>query len=78
MSRAFKELDISSEEYRVYHYPDGSTLKVDAPKTLFLHRDDEGMTHRIIFSEFNLTMRPERGWIAISWKPREGQPAFVD
>lgn len=77
MTMAFSEIDISSEEYRTYHYPDGSMLKVENPTTLYLHRDEEGWTHRILYSEFNLVMRPERGWIGISWKPRKGAPVFV-
>lgn len=66
-------VDISSEEYRRYTYPDGSSFTVRQPLRLTItgsgsHRveDMQGETHR-----------PSPNYIAISWKPKAGAPAFV-
>lgn len=69
-------IDISSEEYRVYTYKDGSTFRIEAPSVLHVLNDDRGETHRVV-DESGLTHRPARNWIAISWKPRRNAPAFV-
>lgn len=69
-------VDIRSEEYRIYTYRDGSTFRVDAPAELHVLVDERGSSHRVIDLE-GVTHRPERDWIAISWKPLEGAPAFV-
>ena len=68
-----KELDISSESERAYHYAEGRTFSIDSPKTLFI--TDTG-SHRVVAND-GRTYRPERGWLAISWLPRAGAPAFV-
>lgn len=69
-------IDITSEDFRVYHYPNGVEFKIDRPQELHVLSDDHGVSHRVIAEDGN-TYRPERGWIGISWKPRDGQPAFV-
>jgi hypothetical protein len=66
-------LDISSEANRTYHYADGVTFTIDAPYKL--HVTDTG-SHRVVAQD-GRTYRPERGWLAISWQPREGAPEFV-
>lgn len=66
-------LDISSEQYREYTYPNGDKFKIDGPTGL--HITDTG-SHRVI-DRFGVTHRPEKGYIGISWKAREGQPKFV-
>lgn len=71
-----KEIDISSEEYRTYTYPSGATFSIEQPATLHIITDDKGDTHRVIDKD-GVTHRPERGWVGISWKPRDGQPSFV-
>lgn len=71
-----KEVDISSEEFRVYTYADGSTFRIEQPATLHVIEDDKGVTHRVV-DKAGVTHRPERNFIGISWKPAEGQPAFV-
>lgn len=71
-----KEIDISSEEVRFYTYADFSTFRIGEPDKLFVIEDEHGVTHRVIDKE-GVTHRPERGWVGISWKPRDGQPAFV-
>jgi hypothetical protein len=72
-----KEIDITSEEFRVYTYPDGSTFRIENPATLFVIIDDKGgTTHRVVDKD-GVTHRPERGFVGISWCPMAGQPAFV-
>jgi len=71
-----KGIDISSEEYRIYTYEGGRTFRIDDPAELQVLTDERGATHRVI-DKGGMTHRPERGWVGISWKPREGQPAFV-
>jgi hypothetical protein len=69
-------IDITSEEYRTYTYPDGSTFSIEDPAQLHVLTDEKGTSHRVI-DKAGVTHRPERGWLGISWKPRDGQPAFV-
>ena len=69
-------IDISSELYRVYTYTSGASFRIDEPVELHIITDDKGTTHRVI-DKNGVTHRPERGWVGISWKPHEGQPAFV-
>lgn len=71
-----KTVDITSEEYRIFTYPDGSTFRVDNPVSFTLIENEHGFTMRVIDAQ-GLTHRPSKGWNAISWKPKEGQPAFV-
>jgi hypothetical protein len=69
-------IDITSEAQRTYTYPNGDKFVIDEPAELHVIDDDRGTTHRVI-DKAGVTHRPERGWVGISWKPREGQPAFV-
>jgi hypothetical protein len=69
-------IDISSEAFRIYTYANGSTFQVAEPSELHVISDDKGTSHRVI-DKSGLTHRPERGWVGISWQPRERQPAFV-
>lgn len=71
-----KEIDITSESERTYHYADGATFTITGPYKLHVITDEKGDTHRIVGVD-GRTYRPERGWLCISWLPREGQPAFV-
>ena len=66
------ELDLTTEANRTYHYPAGD-FTIEAPQKLTV--TDTG-SHRVV-AEDGRTYRPERGWLAISWLPREGKPAFV-
>lgn len=66
-------MDISSEAYRVYTYAGGKRFRIDEPNTLYLLADGG---HRVVDS-VGVTHRPERGYVAISWKPLAGQPPFV-
>jgi hypothetical protein len=65
--------DISSEEYRTYHFTSGYTIRIDAPTLLNVspsggHRlfDASGMSHYI-----------PKGWVHLKWKARPGSPHFV-
>lgn len=72
-----KEIDITSEEFRVYTYADGSTFRIDNPATLYVLIDEKGgTTHRVVDVE-GVTHRPERGYVGISWAAKEGAPKFV-
>lgn len=69
-------IDITSEAFRVYHYSDGKQFRIELPTRVHVVVDDRGATHRIEAAD-GQTYRPERGWLAISWEPKPGQPAFV-
>lgn len=69
-------IDISSEQHRVYTYGDGKQFRIDAPVELHVLTDDRGTSHRVIDAD-GVTHRPERGWVGISWQPKDGAPAFV-
>jgi hypothetical protein len=69
-------IDISSEQYRIYTYPNGDTFRIEEPAELHVLTDDKGVSHRVI-DKAGVTHRPERGWLGISWQPRPGEPAFV-
>lgn len=71
-----KPIDITSEQYRVYTYPDGSTFRIDSPAELHVITDEKGTTHRVVDTR-GTTHRPERGWTGISWTAKEGAPRFV-
>jgi hypothetical protein len=68
--------DISTEEFRVYHYDQGRTFRIEDPAELYAIHDENGTTHRVV-DKGGMTHRPERGWLGISWKAREGAPKFV-
>ena len=72
-----KELDITTEQFRVYTYANGSTFRIDSPATLHVLIDDKGgASHRVIDAD-GVTHRPERGWVGISWAAKDGAPRFV-
>jgi len=72
------QYDISNEEYRVYHYPDGETLRVEGAVTLILEKRADGDRHRLIVQtpvrKEGWYIRP--GWTAISWSGKDGSPAI--
>lgn len=74
--KEIKPIDVSSEEYREYTYANGATVRIDQPAELYVITDERGVTHRVV-DKSGVTHRPERGWLKISWRPRDGQPAFV-
>jgi hypothetical protein len=66
-------IDVSSEQYRAYTYPDGVKFRINRPKTLYVLADGG---HRIV-DKNDVTHRPERGYVGISWLPKDGEPPFV-
>lgn len=65
--------DISSEEFRVYEFPNGETVRIEAPAVLAVsasggHRvlDGAGISHYV-----------PTGWHHLYWKAKDGNPAFV-
>lgn len=64
--------DISSELYREYRFNNENTVRIENPLKLKVsgggHRvlDGQGISHYI-----------PKGWFHLSWKARDGQPAFV-
>lgn len=66
-------LDISSEQFRIYAYKDGRRFRVSNPERLYVL---ENGSHRVIDGD-GMVHRPTPGWLAISWMPKPGAPAFV-
>jgi len=64
-----KEMDISSEIFRLYRFPQGDTVLIKHPKTLFV--DDEGV-HRVVDMKGNIHVVP-LGWIHIKYKHKEDE-----
>lgn len=71
-----KQLDITSEAFREYHYASGEMFRIEAPKTLHVIEDERGVSHRVEAAD-GRTYRPERGWVGISWQPRDGATPYV-
>ncbi|MET3826604.1 hypothetical protein ABIC16_002297 [Sphingomonas sp. PvP055] len=69
-------VDISNEEYRIYTYPNNSEYRINSPLALHVIQDGKGPTHRVT-DNFGMTHLPERGWVAIAWKPRDGAQVLV-
>lgn len=65
--------DISSEEYRVYHFTDGDRVTITAP--LYLHVSQSG-GHRVLDAQ-GLSHYIPPFWIHLYWKAKDGQPHFV-
>lgn len=65
-------IDISSEIFREYQY-DRGVYKIDDP--VELHVTESG-SHRVI-DRNGTTHRPATDWLAVRWKPKDGEPAFV-
>lgn len=66
--------DISSEVHRLYGFPNGSTLVIDAP--LYLNVSSSG-GHRLYAEDgYCYYVQPKEGWW-VKWKVREGEPNFV-
>jgi hypothetical protein len=69
-------IDVTTEAARTYHYANGQAFTIQAPTAVHVISDERGETHRVEASD-GQTYRPERGWLAISWRPKDGAPAFV-
>lgn len=71
-----KEIDLTSEVYREYHYiVDGQRGVYVIHSPLNVTIMDNG-THRVVDST-GVTHRPSPNFIALNWKAKEDQPKFV-
>lgn len=69
-------LDVSTEEYRVYTFPEGHQIRVDLPSRLWVKVSSTpgvGHSHRIALENGNGVYIPA-GWLKIEWKNKPGQP----
>lgn len=69
--------DVSDEEFRVYTFANGETIRVDEPVRLWVKRKPEGDSHRLALANGNGVYVPA-GWLKIEWrnKPGAGPVAF--
>ena len=65
-------LDISTENFRTYHYPDGSKFTIERPKALHVKRREDGTdSHRLVDRNgHGWYVKP--GWLGIEWNNLEG------
>lgn len=66
-------VDISSELFRTYEFPDGATIQIKHP--VALHVSASG-GHRI-WDSFGTSHYIPPKWIHLSWEVAEGEPNFV-
>jgi len=66
-------IEVTSELYRVYHYADGAKFRINEPVMVYILA---GGSHRVVDAS-GMVYRPTIDFLAISWKPKPGQPAFV-
>ncbi|MBD3260649.1 MAG: hypothetical protein GF334_03060 [Candidatus Altiarchaeales archaeon] len=64
--------DISSETFRVYHFPGGETVQIFSPQYLNVGRSG----HRVL-DGFGYSHFIPKGWTRLTWKVKEDQPHFV-
>lgn len=73
-------LDIADEQERTYHFATGS-ITVPNPFKVSIKRKPEGDSHRVITKssdgKFGRSFYIPAGWLAISWQPKEGSPAYA-
>lgn len=65
-------IDVQEEVYREYTYADGEKFRINFPQYVYVLADGG---HRIVDAD-GVTHRPERGFVGISWKPKNGAPPF--
>ena len=65
--------DLSDEQYRVYEYPDGSTVRLDSPTNLNVSKSGG---HRVLTRDGVSHYIPS-GWNHLWWLVRPGQPSFA-
>ena len=68
-----KFIDISSEAWREYLYPDGTTVRVQGPVALNVSKSGG---HRI-FDEAGVSNYIPNGWKHLRWMVKDNQPHFV-
>lgn len=65
--------DISSEQYRIYTFPNREFVRIDEPLKLSVASSGG---HRIFDASGHSHYIP-KGWLQITWAAKEGQPHFV-
>jgi hypothetical protein len=73
MEKSIEFTDISVEKFRVYTFPGGGTVRIEAPHLLAV--SDSG-GHRVQDCAGHGHYVPS-GWIHIEWEPKDGKPTFV-
>jgi len=68
-----KFIDISSELFREYLYPNGAKITISLPLRLSIAQNN---THRVFDSE-GLSYYIPPNWIGIVWKAKPGAPNFI-
>ena len=69
----FRFIDISSELFREYIYPNGAKLRIEYPMRLSVAKNN---AHRV-FDMNGLSYYIQPNWLAIVWKARPGTPNFI-
>ena len=69
--------DISTESFRTYHYPGGTSINVPTPKLINIQKSSMGGHSHRIQTEDGTGAYIAPGWAAISWKVKEGAPIFT-
>jgi len=69
----FRFINISSELFREYLYPNGAKIRINDPLRLSV---SENNAHRA-FDSNGLSYYIPPGWIGIIWKARPGAPNFI-
>ncbi len=70
---SYEFTDISSEEYRIYEFPDGTEIVLKEP--LYLNVSASG-GHRIL-DACGISHYIPCGWKHLSWQAKESFPHFV-
>lgn len=65
--------DISSEQWREYHFIGGEIVRIEGPLRLNV---SESRGHRI-FDAAGVSHYIPAGWIHLKWKGKDGAPNFV-
>lgn len=61
-----------NEEYRVYTFSGGSTLRIEQPRWLHVKNKEKGDSHRVIDAD-GVSHYVHPGWLAVSFKAPEGE-----
>ena len=70
-------VDISSEEYREYVYPDGKVIRIDEPTFVKVSPSSlGGHAHRVQNTD-GMGFYIPYGWRYIRWKAKAGESIFV-
>jgi len=66
--------DISSERYREYTFPSGTTVRIDNP--LLLHVKEDSGSHRL-FDAQGRSHRISPNFLQLTWESKDDEPNFV-